>query len=74
MAETPLQLTQEEVAIISASRLLGTSPSGQPWGLVVMVALAGIQRGGYGVLTVKVHRNEIRECIKSESVRAVDAA
>ena len=74
MAETPLQQTQEEVAIISASRLLGTSPSGQPWGLVVMVALAGVERNGYGTLTVKVHGNEIRECIKSESLREVGAA
>lgn len=74
-AETPEQVTQEELAMIHAARRLGASPSsGQPWGLVILWALSSLVRGGYGELTVKVHGNEIRECVKSEKLRSVDAA
>jgi len=68
------QVTQEELAIVHASRKLGNAPSGQPWGLVILSALASLAKSGYGELAVKVHGNEVKECVKSEKLRSVDAA
>jgi len=68
------QVTQEELAIVHASRKLGNAPSGQPWGLVILAALASLEKSGYGELTVKIHGNEIKECVKSEKLRSVNAA